>query len=251
MSTDLLRLREFIADLARLAEAIVMYDADESAWAARNSLSSREVTAWFAPTRIGSRTEKPAAKAEQCEVRAQAAEWIAQLKQKYGATLVEWIDTGVDTEKPALVLKMRVVLESEEKRDVVLVAWRGSKTWQDWYYTDFSCRALRLQHDPKQRAWRSSATDTSLPPLSIPSRPWATERACGHVLVLRGSPFLQQQPRKERYCQCWRLDQVQRHRRSQPHQQDHWRAEALNRSSLRQACDHGLVREQVRRSGQA
>jgi len=71
------------------------------------------------------------------------------------------------------------------------------------------------------------------------------------MLVLRGSPFLQQQPRKERYCQCWRLDQVQRHRRSQPHQQDHWRAEALNRSSLRQACDHGLVREQVRRSGQA
>jgi len=169
MATDLLRLREFIADLARLAEAIVMYDADESAWAARNSLSSREVTAWFAPTRIGSRTEKPAAKAEQCEVRAQAAEWIAQLKQKYGATLVEWIDTGVGTEKPALVLKMRVVLESEEKRDVVLVAWRGSKTWQDWYYTDFSCRALRLQHDPKQRAWRSSATETTTVSTTMPA----------------------------------------------------------------------------------
>ena len=155
--TALLGSRDFMTALARVAEAIVMFDADETAWSAHPSMMCREKSAWFAPTRVGVHTEKPAARADQCKVRAHAARWILELKERFGATLVEWIDTGVGMEKAALVLRMCAAkCEGAPAQEIVLVAWRGSKSWQDWWYTDASCRALRTTTRQAQRKQRNT-----------------------------------------------------------------------------------------------
>jgi hypothetical protein len=139
--------REFARDMARLAEHIVMYDVTEGYWdfdaksegaaeALQLRLNSREQAPFFAPDKVGSVGEKSEVESHLCPVRWQRARWAIAFKEKYDPHTVAWIDTGVSTQKPALVLLLWP--DGRERPPLITVAFRGSKTYQDYFVTDAS-----------------------------------------------------------------------------------------------------------------
>lgn len=115
--------RDFLCDLARLAEGLVMCDvtddffgavdgarADDDAHCAElvAQMGCREQAAWFAPDSVGDLKQRADADSHFCEVRRRRAEWAVAIKRNYpGARVVRWVDTGVDLEKAALVISLR------------------------------------------------------------------------------------------------------------------------------------------------
>ena len=90
--SELLASREFVCDMAKLAEHIVMNDVDGDFWAfdasrpdaidtLRLSLHCREPAAFFAPDKLGEHRERPAQHKERCEVRRKRAAWTVAFKQ--------------------------------------------------------------------------------------------------------------------------------------------------------------------------
>ena len=137
--------RAFVRDIARLAEHIVMNDIGTSYWSFDANaphaadelkwvLRSRECAPFFAPDRLGDVSERPAADAGSCHVRQQRAAWSVAFKQAYAPEVADWIDTAVGTEKPVAVLLLRPI----DRPPIVAVAFRGSKTLQDYVVTDAS-----------------------------------------------------------------------------------------------------------------
>lgn len=141
----MLRSREFVRDMARLAEGIFMYDVTPDFWKfdatlptavndLQGKLRSREQAPFFAPDKVGSIAEKPAAEAMTCRVRWQRAAWAVEFKQRYAPVVVDFIDTGVGLEKPAVVM----LLEQAGQPPLITVTHRGSKTLGDYFLTDAS-----------------------------------------------------------------------------------------------------------------
>ena len=142
-SSELLTSREFVRDMARLSEHIVMNDVPDDFWAfdaakpdaaeeLRLRLNSRERAPFFAPDKIGELQEKPEAEKHRCQVRWQRAFWCVAFKRRYGPSVADWIDTGKDQEKPSLVLLLR----PRDGPPIIAVTFRGSKTLQDYVVTD-------------------------------------------------------------------------------------------------------------------
>ena len=116
--------------------AVMEEDAARAASAAmRLRLSSREQPAFFAPDKCGDVKENPA-RPERCGVRARRADWAIGLQRRYGARVVEWIDTGIETEKQAAVLLLRHSCPGGQP--VLVICWRGSKSARDYGVTDAS-----------------------------------------------------------------------------------------------------------------
>ena len=153
VSCPLLGSRQFVADLAKVAEQLVMDDMTENYWlgldgmddetaltagvdALRMRASCRERAAFFAPDKFGDVKCKPASKALECHLRRQRANWAVGIHQRYRAKVLEWIDTGEGLEKQAAVLLMRNGCPGG--RPVLVVAWRGSKSLRDYGITDTS-----------------------------------------------------------------------------------------------------------------
>lgn len=142
---DLLGSRTFVRDMGRLAEHAMMNDMPPGFWdfdaAAPDAaeklqlrLRCRETAPFFAPDKVGELTEKGESEAASCPVRLRRAVWTVALKQRYSPVLAEWVDTAVATEKPAAVL----LLTPPGAAPLVVVAFRGSKTYQDYFKTDAS-----------------------------------------------------------------------------------------------------------------
>jgi len=144
--------RQFVRDLARLVEGIIMYDAP-NVWAATEGESrpvlSREKSAPLVATSLNGMFEKPEKKAKACALRHKVVEWAADLRKRYSVEFVDWVDSGVEQEKQALVLRLKVA-----GRSVIVVAWRGSKSVTDWCLTDFDQQFIQL-HRAKAEASRS------------------------------------------------------------------------------------------------
>lgn len=140
--SSLLASREFVRDMARLAEHIVMYDvvfnmfsfdpASTTAAELKMRLRSRESAAF--PDKVGDEAEKSKAEASSCYVRGQRARWLIAFKQRYDPIVADWIDTAVQTEKQAAVLLLR----PPDEPPLVVVAFRGSKALQDYVRTDIN-----------------------------------------------------------------------------------------------------------------
>ena len=139
----LLSSREFVRDIARLAEHIVMNDVHADFWSfdcwtpeaaeqLRLKLNSRERAPFFAPDKVGELQQKGEHDKAKCMVRRLRARWAVEFKQRYAPQLVEWIDSGRDYEKPAAVH----LLNRKDAPPIIAVAFRGSKTLQDYAVTD-------------------------------------------------------------------------------------------------------------------
>ena len=146
LASKLLASRDFVRDMARLAEHIMMNDVPEDFWSFDEAAPSaadelklrlrcREQAPFFAPDKVGDVAEKPASEANSCHVRWQRASWCIKFKQLYRPHVADWIDTGVATEKPACVLLLKPI---DGEPPIVAVAFRGSKTLQDYARTDIS-----------------------------------------------------------------------------------------------------------------
>jgi len=151
--SKLLSSRIFVRDMARLAEHIVMNDVPAEFWsfdasspdateALRLQLSCRERAPFFAPDKVGEHTEKPETEKASCKVRWQRASWCVAFNRDYSPVVADCIDTGHNTEKPALVLLLRPRKASGPP--LITVAFRGSKTLQDYLITDASPSFLPL-----------------------------------------------------------------------------------------------------------
>ena len=142
----LLASRDFVCNMARLAEHIMMNDVPMDFWdfdeaeplaaeELRLRLRCREQAPFFAPDKVGDVPEKPPAEAASCHVRWQRARWTVAFKQQFKPTVADWIDTGVGLEKPACVLLLEPL---QGGPPLIAVAFRGSKTFQDYARTDVS-----------------------------------------------------------------------------------------------------------------
>ena len=69
-----------------------------------------------------------------CHVRRTCCEWAHSIEKQYSARVLKWIDVGRVTEKQACVLEMR----STEGQPLIVVAFRGSRTTEDWFRTNFN-----------------------------------------------------------------------------------------------------------------
>ena len=119
--------RPFVRDVAILAEQLVMYDLTaDGKWDA-----SREQAAPFFPDRIAEIAERPGE--PDCEVRRRRVEWGAQLRKQRDATVVEFSDPGIGTEKAAVVMMWQRGLGD---LPTIVVAFRGSKGATDWIFTN-------------------------------------------------------------------------------------------------------------------
>lgn len=154
--------RLFVADIAKLAEQLVMDDMPEDyfdgdaeddsnvpaanrviARAAR--LSCRERTAFFMPEKLGDTAIKPPRASARCAVRKARAAWSIELQGRLGARVVEWIDTGVGREKQVAVLML--TRGCPGGRPVLVVCFRGSKSRRDYTQTDVSARLIYHSSD--------------------------------------------------------------------------------------------------------
>jgi pimeloyl-ACP methyl ester carboxylesterase len=146
-----LKSREFVRDMARLAEGIVMNDVGRDYWEFDDSSSTaaadlrlkfrcRETAPMFAPDRCGDQAEKPPEEAGSCAVRWQRAMWSIDFKRRYHPSVIDWIDTGVNQEKQCAIL----LLQPKGAPPIVAVAFRGSKSLQDYVRTDISPRFVPL-----------------------------------------------------------------------------------------------------------
>lgn len=129
----LLASRQFVVDMARISEQLLMDDMPCDYWPLSpappsGSLprrSSREVAAW--PDKCGDISQLE-------EVQRRRAEWAMEIGKRYRARVVEWFDTGESLEKQAALLLLRPPRDAP----VAVVAWRGSKKLADYLVTDLS-----------------------------------------------------------------------------------------------------------------
>ena len=162
-SCPLLASRQFVSDLAKLAEQLCMDDMTQETWACldeqidevtaaatvdalRLRIRCREKAAFFAPDKCGDVKQLPASRASDCAVRRTRASWGVELFQRYRMRVLEWVDTGVGQEKQAAVLLMRQGCPGG--RPVLLVVWRGSKSLTDYGITDASPKQMPLPFWP-------------------------------------------------------------------------------------------------------
>jgi hypothetical protein len=152
----LLARRWFVADMAKLAEQICMDDmpADGSFWTAdaideqshaqmapalvaslRQRLTCRERPAFFMPEKLSHVARKQGAPLS-CEVSLVRVTWAVELQARYGARVLEWVDTGVGCEKQCCVALL--ARGCPEGRPVIVLCWRGSKPMHDYLQTDLS-----------------------------------------------------------------------------------------------------------------
>ena len=120
--------RQFLKDIAIVAEQLIMYDMlpEESLWD-----SSRERAAPFFPDRIAEIEEQP--NAENCEVRHRRVAWANALRRERGLEVIDFVDTGVGTEKAAVVMRWQNGLGGDS---TIVIAFRGSKGVKDWLFTN-------------------------------------------------------------------------------------------------------------------
>ena len=124
----LLGSRQFVMDIARVAEQLVMDDMTSDYFPSAREpkrISCREKAMW--PDKCGDLTQPD-------EVRRRRASWAADIGERYRARVVEWCDTGHELEKQAVVLLLRPHGEAP----VAVIAWRGSKKASDYLRTDLS-----------------------------------------------------------------------------------------------------------------
>ncbi|KAL1498629.1 hypothetical protein AB1Y20_013942 [Prymnesium parvum] len=173
--------RQFVRDLSFLCEHIVMFDMpldafsriDDAADAAdrlRLRLSCREEALWWAPDKVGELEMKRSKHAATCEVRRRRASWYVAFKRRHAPVVVEWIDTAQGQEKPCAVLLLHP--HGATGRPLITVAFRGSKTYQDYFVTDASPRFVPLPERADDDADLSAAA--LLPRLAKSARPCAT-----------------------------------------------------------------------------
>jgi hypothetical protein len=112
----------------------------------RLALRCREAAPWWAPDKVGELQELPKGREGECAVKMRRSAWAVALKSRYSPESVEWIDSGVEQEKPCTVLLLRPREGSEEGSEelLIVVAFRGSKTTQDYFLTDSSPRFVPL-----------------------------------------------------------------------------------------------------------
>ena len=140
---DLLSSRAFVADMARLAEGLVMQDMHREFWDFDAASSVASVQAGLVcrehagfPDKCGDIVALPESEASSCEVRRRRAAWALELRERYRPRVLEWIDSGVGCEKAVAVL----TLELAPGRRLLVVCFRGSKALQDYTKTDVSFR---------------------------------------------------------------------------------------------------------------
>ena len=102
----LLRSREFVTDMSKLAEHIMMNDVPPGFWTSfdeaavdaaerlRLELACREPYPFWAPDKCGDQVQQPASKKESCAVRLRRATWTIAFKKKYQPSVADWIDSG-------------------------------------------------------------------------------------------------------------------------------------------------------------
>jgi pimeloyl-ACP methyl ester carboxylesterase len=166
---DLLSDRGFLRDMARLSEGIVMYDLSDGELPHDSAkLTSREVPAFFAPLKVCGCTEDKRSP-EECLVRQHCIRWANSLEGTYDATVVEWIDTAVDMEKPACLVRLSL----EAGRTVLVVVFRGSRTTSDWTRTNanLNFRTLPACESPEGAASSRTARSRYMPFLARSRRP--------------------------------------------------------------------------------
>jgi len=134
----LLGSRQFVTDIARIAEQMVMDDMPCDYWPTSGEppnasrLHCREKAA--VPDKCGDVTEHG-------EVRRRRASWAADIGERYAARVVQWCDTAHGREKQAALLLLRPPGEPP----VAVIAWRGSKTATDYLRTDLSLHFVKLR----------------------------------------------------------------------------------------------------------
>ena len=151
----LLGSRTFVADIAKVAEQVVMDDmpADGSFWTdddgtegdgdakasqlvddLRRRISCREKSCFFMPEKLSNIPRKQGSPS--CEVTRIRATWAVELQLRYGARVLEWVDTAVGLEKQCCVALLPRACPGDAP--VLAVIWRGSKSNQDYVNTDLS-----------------------------------------------------------------------------------------------------------------
>ena len=140
-SSRLLASKEFVRDMARLSEQMIMYDVGEHCFntsspeALQPQLASRERAPFDIGDPTGDVLAKPEAEAASCPVRLQRALWWFAFRNDYEIVEREWIDTARGLEKQALVMLLRPRAGGPP---LITVSFRGSKTLQDYIRTDAS-----------------------------------------------------------------------------------------------------------------
>ena len=134
---DLLADRAFVTALAGLSEFLVMYDLRSLDPKYVREMTCVEMdTAPFlsrvAPFEVEGTAPKKSDPA--CFVRSKCVEYANILTSKYAARVVEWIDVERVTEKQVCILE----LTHSHQSPVIVVAFRGSRTLEDWLLVDFN-----------------------------------------------------------------------------------------------------------------
>ena len=134
---EILLSRSFLTDLARIAEGLIGFDLTEfaSSRATDDHMHiSREQPFGVIPFQVGAMTEDYG-KADD-KVRRIVGGWSVSIGERYRARVVQWIDSGVDYEKPAAVLELHPGGAEDPEWVVLVVCLRGSKTFNDWMCTN-------------------------------------------------------------------------------------------------------------------
>ena len=147
-SPQLTRLRPTLADIMMddvTPDAFARFDENDpdAADKLRLMLKCREEAPVWAPDKVGDLARKGEKEAAACEVRRRRAVWAVDFKRRYQPEVIEWIDTGHKREKPCAVLLLKP-RESRGGPPLIAVAFRGSKTTQDYFITDASPRFVPL-----------------------------------------------------------------------------------------------------------
>ena len=147
----LLASREFVRDLAIIAEQLVMDDMP--VWAYPEQAKSanapatteakeailegdlcREQKNALFPDKVGDMQSRAS---DDCFVRQSRARWATELQKKYGLRVLQWIDSAEGLEKQCAILLLPRGCPGDE-RPVLVVAFRGSKSAKDYARTDVS-----------------------------------------------------------------------------------------------------------------
>ena len=175
---DLLSSRAFVADMARLAEGLVMQDMHREFWgfdvassvaSVQAGLVCREHAAF--PDKCGDIAALPESEASSCEVRRRRAVWALELRERYRPRVLEWIDSGVGCEKAVAVL----TLELAPGRRLLVVCFRGSKALQDYTKTDVSFRFTPVS--PERLRAEPTAAEAAAAPAAPANAATATAAA--------------------------------------------------------------------------
>ena len=192
-SPQLTRLRPTLADIMMddvTPDAFARFDENDpdAADKLRLMLKCREEAPVWAPDKVGDLARKGEKEAAACEVRRRRAVWAVDFKRRYQPEVIEWIDTGHKREKPCAVLLLKP-RESRGGPPLIAVAFRGSKTTQDYFITDASPRFVPLPEGATQDADVSAAAFWPL--LAGSARPCVT---MGAWRAYAGEPERASQP---------------------------------------------------------